>query len=126
VFFTGVYCWRDAAQAFRLGGNQQFKLEYYSNGDNQADPTYIPVPSDKDSIGWEIDAGFDWKLLENLTWNMVFAYWQPGEWWKYALPDTASFWATTYPNFPTAGGSINPNREIDPLFAIESTLSIHF
>lgn len=35
-------------------------------------------------IGWEVNAGFDWKLLENLKWSFKYAYWQPGEWFDQA------------------------------------------
>jgi len=35
-------------------------------------------------LGWEVDLGFDWKLLENFTWSLKYAYWQPGEWFDQA------------------------------------------
>jgi hypothetical protein len=35
-------------------------------------------------IGWETNLGFDWKLLENFTFSMKYAYWQPGEWFDQA------------------------------------------
>ncbi|MGO9122756.1 MAG: hypothetical protein ACLQPD_34705 [Desulfomonilaceae bacterium] len=41
-------------------------------------------------LGWEADAGVDWKLLEGMTMHFKYAYWQPGDWfdWAYqaALP----------------------------------------
>ncbi|MGB9616120.1 MAG: hypothetical protein ACPL7J_02260 [Desulfomonilaceae bacterium] len=42
-----------------------------------------PYPDDG-FLGWEVNAGFDWKLLENFTWSMKYAYWQPGEWFDQA------------------------------------------
>jgi opacity protein-like surface antigen len=35
-------------------------------------------------IGWEVNAGVDWKILENTTFNFRYAYWQPGEWFDQA------------------------------------------
>lgn len=35
-------------------------------------------------IGWEADAGVDWKLLENFTARFKYAYWQPGQWFDQA------------------------------------------
>jgi hypothetical protein len=45
-------------------------------------------------IGWEANAGIDWKLLENFTAYLRYAYWQPGEFYREAyqarLPNAAS------------------------------------
>lgn len=35
-------------------------------------------------IGWEVNVGVDWKLLENLTMKLRYAYWQPGQFFKEA------------------------------------------
>lgn len=35
-------------------------------------------------IGWEANVGVDWKLLEGLTMNLRYAYWQPGWWFNQA------------------------------------------
>ncbi len=38
-----------------------------------------PAPSIPDPfLGWEVTAGADWKLLENLIFSVRAAYWQPG------------------------------------------------
>ena len=39
---------------------------------------------DDSYIGWEAQAGFDWKLLESFTMNMAYSYWQPGPWFDQA------------------------------------------
>ena len=39
------------------------------------------------ALGWEVDAGFDWKLLEGFTTNFTIAYWAPGKWFNYACID---------------------------------------
>ena len=35
-------------------------------------------------LGWEVNLGVDWKLLEHMTARMRYAYWQPGEWFNFA------------------------------------------
>lgn len=39
---------------------------------------------DDNLIGWEAQGGLSWKLLEGLTMNAVYSYWQPGEWFNQA------------------------------------------
>ncbi|MGO9122463.1 MAG: hypothetical protein ACLQPD_33220 [Desulfomonilaceae bacterium] len=70
------------------------------------------------NLGYEFDAGFDWKLLEGLTLNATFAYWQPGKWFNFACIDKSmAAWDT-----PTAAGNsfgINPNRSINGIWAAD-------
>ena len=69
------------------------------------------------NLGWEVDAGFDWKLLEGLTLNATFAYWQPGRWFSYACIDKGVLnWntQTAANNFGT-----DPSRTITPIFGID-------
>ena len=66
------------------------------------------------ALGWEVDAGFDWKLLEGLTSSLVLAYWTPGKWFNYACIDRAvPVW-----NVPVAANNfgVRPNKTIDPIF----------
>ena len=39
---------------------------------------------DDDLIGWEADGGVTWQLLEGLTTDVRYAYWQPGQWFDMA------------------------------------------
>jgi hypothetical protein len=77
-----------------------------------------PVPSIPDlDLGWELDVGIVWKLLEN--WHVLAraAYWKPGKWFNYAFVDkSVSNW-----NNPgiTNNYGINPGRSIDPVFGVE-------
>ena len=69
------------------------------------------------NLGWEFDAGFDWKLLEGLTVNTTFAYWQPGRWFSYACIDkVVPAW-----NVPTVANNwgTDPSRTISPIFGID-------
>jgi hypothetical protein len=75
------------------------------------------------NLGWEIDAGFDWKLLEGLNLNATFAYWQPGKWFNYACVDKSVIgWNTASANAagdPANYFGIRPNRTIDAILAAE-------
>lgn len=81
------------------------------------------------NLGWEIDAGFDWKLLEGLLVNSTFAYWQPGKWFNYAAADKAiPAW-----NAPAGGITTNPvawgiwpDRHIDGIWGAEVKLVAEF
>ncbi len=129
---TYAYAWRDQPQAYRLGGDYQTGLHTFDN-DNllaaQRGGDDRPVPDSAREIGWEIDFGANWQILQNLTWNATFAYWQPGTWWSYAYPNTANI----YRQNPGAAITTNRDdaifgagREIDPLFLAETSLLINF
>jgi hypothetical protein len=87
-----------------------------------------------DDLGWELGAGFDWKLLEGLLLNFQYSYWQPGNWWKYACVSrtnpswkegvfagaaagTAPIGVVTGITDTTLWGT-NPNRAIDAIFGV--------
>jgi hypothetical protein len=76
-------------------------------------------------LGWEVDLGSNWKLLENLNVKATFAYWKPGDWFKWACIDKS------VPNWNVAGpvGSTNPadwgiypDRHIDPIWGVNVSL----
>jgi hypothetical protein len=80
----------------------------------------IPDPA----LGWELNAGFDWKLLEGLTTGVLVAYWFPGKWFRYACIDrSVGNW-----NIPSAGNfwGTRPDRSIDPLLGGQVTLNYSF
>jgi hypothetical protein len=75
-------------------------------------------------LGYEFGAGFDWKLLEGFTLRGSFAYWQPGDWFKFACVDrTQPAW-----DVPVAANNygINPNREIDAIFGAYISMEMVF
>lgn len=88
------------------------------------------APSIPDTnLGWEVDAGFDWKLLEGLLINATFGYWQPGNWWKFACIDkSVPNWDALPAVFSTnpATWGINPDRTIDPIWGLELKVSGQF
>ncbi len=65
------------------------------------------------SLGFEIDAGIDWQLLEGWQVGMVFGYWRPGKWFNYACIDRS------VPNWQIGTAlnffGVRPNRTIDPV-----------
>lgn len=98
-----------------------------------------------DALGWEIDTGIDWKLLEGFQFNFRAAYWQPGNWFKFACVDKNVAGSATgaaalqavngitliRPNFADglANGSqwgVAPNKSIDPIWGIQGTLYVDF
>ena len=97
-----------------------------------------PAPSiPDDSLGWEVTAGADWKLLEGLIVHLRGAYWQPGGWFKYACIDKR--YANTFTTVagvgtfvsPTAadgpsGWAVNPNRQIQPIFGFQGIIEADF
>jgi hypothetical protein len=89
------------------------RRDYQDPDDEFTDP--VPTVPDT-SLGWEIDFGVDWKLLEGLLLTVKTAYWRPGRWFNYACIDkSVNNWRNQ-----TAGNSwgVNPARAIDPVFGM--------
>jgi hypothetical protein len=93
-------------------------------GLNAAGAQIAPIPNvPNNNLGWEVNIAANWKLLEGLTFNALFAYWQPGEWFKWAYTDfssaaTANINGIDYP--------VNPNRGIDPIIGFQSSVVVDF
>lgn len=85
--------------------------------DPAAGPTHERFVPDN-FLGWELNVGVDWKLLEHMTARMRYAYWQPGEWFNFAyqavVPD-----AGTVTSFGYLGTR-------DPIQAFEGSFIIDF
>ncbi|MEJ2716780.1 MAG: hypothetical protein P8182_06510, partial [Deltaproteobacteria bacterium] len=84
-----------------------------------------PAPAIPDSnLGYEIDWGFDWQLLESYRLSGTFGYWQPGRWFNFACADRAN------PGWKTPGAAnnwgINPDRSIDPVYGMKLVISGEF
>ena len=92
------------------------------------------------NLGYELTTGVDWKLLEGLTMNLRGAYWQPGEWFKFACLDRSVVTTTlaglgvALPNGHNAlapvggpfGFGVNPGKSIDPIWAFNGQLNVDF
>jgi hypothetical protein len=92
---------------------------YVNYQDNANAPT---VPDT--ALGWEVNAGFNWKLLENYNLGIKAAYWQPGKWFNFACVDKG------VPNWdvPTATNKwgTHPDRNIDPIVGLSVSLQVDF
>jgi hypothetical protein len=76
------------------------------------------------ALGWEVDAGFSWKLLEGFTTNFTIAYWAPGKWFNYACIDRSILsW-----NVPTAANFFGtlPDKKIDPIVGVQANMIFSF
>lgn len=85
-----------------------------------------PAPSIPDQdLGWEIQVGFDWGLLEQFTAHALVAYWQPGKWFNYACMDRG---VANWDQTPNSGNNwgVNPDRTIDGILGVEVCISADF
>lgn len=92
----------------------------FANNDGAGGAPSIPDLS----LGWEITAGIDWKLLEKYRFSALVAYWQPGKWFNYACVDRGvPGW-----NVPTAANrwGVSPGRSIDAIVGSEIRLTVDF
>ncbi len=112
---------------YRTDGNLDFSgitpgpLNYpaFTNGDRQL-ASQVPNITSRD-LGFEINVGFNWKLLEGWTAGALVGYWTPGDWFKYAFIDRS---VPGWNNFNQAG--TRPNRVIDPIMGGEVTMVYEF
>ena len=137
LFAVYAYAWRDNPTAYRLGGDYRIGAQQWTNEDIRLSQLGTfrghTVPDSARDIGWEVDLGINWKLLENLTWDTTLAYWKPGTWWAYAYPNTAELNRLGYtPSavansaFGEASATQQLGREIDALFSVETRLLVSF
>lgn len=90
----------------------------FSNRGTFSDPS--PSIPDND-LGWELDIGIAWKLLENWGLSLRTAYWQPGKWFNFACIDKSVLnW--DQPSSLNNWGT-NPDRVIAPIMGIELYLN---
>lgn len=86
---------------------------------------YSASPNIPDTeLGYDLDLGVNWKLLEGWTAGVVIAYWQPGKWFSYACIDrSVPGW-----DAGTAGNNFGarPNRTIDPVIGGEFNMLVGF
>jgi hypothetical protein len=89
-----------------------------------ANDTARPAIPD-DDLGWEVMAGLDWRLLENFLIGVTAAYWRPGKWFNFACIDRRRPDWDTDPG-PRNMWGINPDREIDGVFGLNSSIQVNF
>jgi hypothetical protein len=91
---------------------------------NRGNPLQVPPAIPDNALGYEVNGGFDWKLLEGYTISLAAGYWVPGKWFNYACADRAiPNW--NVPQLATNFG-VNPNRTIDPVFGLDVVMRAEF
>ena len=123
------FCWADRAspQGYGWGfmrpaatGSAVQFLNLSTINAASADAPSIP----DNNLGWEINAGMDWQLLDKWVVRVIAGYWQPGRWFNYACIDK------TVPNWdiplPSNRFGINPDRVIDPVLGMKVRLMVEF
>jgi hypothetical protein len=115
-FYNNLYL-TDGSVDF--GGVTPGPLNYsaYSYG---VSPAQVPNITKRD-LGFEVNAGFNWKLLEGWTLGALVGYWAPGDWFKYACVDRSVLnW-----NLNNLSGT-RADRKIDPVMGGEVTMVFEF
>ena len=130
------FCWADRASAHGYGWGfirpsppgappdpPGSRVQFLHLSTINAASTDAPSIPDN-NLGWEIDAGIEWQLLEKWTVKASGGYWQPGRWFNYACIDkTIPSWDV--PSIDNRFG-INPHRVIDPIIGIQVLLDVEF
>jgi hypothetical protein len=84
----------------------------------------VPAPAIPETdLGWEVNLGIVWRLIENWDLHVRGAYWQPGRWFAYACVDKSVLnW-----DIPTSTNNfgVNPHRHIDPIAGLELRIEAH-
>lgn len=114
--FTGFYT---ADGNVDFGGVNPGPLNYsaYSYG---VSPDQVPNITKRD-LGFEVNVGFTWKLLEGWNFGALVGYWAPGDWFKYACVDrSVPNW-----NLNNLSGT-RADRKIDPVMGGEVTMVFEF
>jgi len=117
VFGSYIYMNRASNTGTRIG-------QFNGGGFRPATSAAVAVPNVPDDyLGWEANVGVDWKLLEGLTFRSQFAYWQPGDWFKFAYVDQGATVTNTFGNITAF---VTPGRAIDPLIGFQGSLVVDF
>jgi hypothetical protein len=77
----------------------------------------------ENELGYEVDTGFEWKLLEGWSANVVVGYWQPGKWFNYACIDRS---VVDWNLSGAANFGTRPGRTIDPVMGGEFSFNFQF
>lgn len=89
-------------------------------------PGLRPPAIPDSSLGIEVDAGFDWQVLDGYTVSGTFGYWRPGKWFNYACVDKSNpgGWFIASPG--NNWGVRDSNRYIDAILGAEISLRADF
>lgn len=116
------YTWGYIRPSQEMDGSVDLGNRAPWDGDYFNEPINTVPDSD---LGWEVDLGFNWKLLEGLTVDATLGYWKPGKWFKYACIDRSiPDWGE--PDDAEVFFGVMPNRTIDSIWGMEMDCIIEF
>jgi hypothetical protein len=110
--------------ADNVDGNVHFNL----NGNLGDGVTTLgaAIPNIPDTaLGYEINGGVDWQLLDGFTTGLLVGYWQPGKWFNYACIDRSVIGWRNTPGATNNWGT-RPDKTIDPIIAGQFTMTFSF
>jgi len=139
VWFSGIWAHRLEKNGFLKGGKnsggaastplQRFAhvATWYGGVSGEFGGPINPFVDDG-FIGWEANAGVDWKLLEGLTFSTRYSYWQPGEWFNQAYMAVTPQFGTVAVGGATLTPSVNNGlmSTRDAIHAIQGSMLINF
>ena len=116
------YTWGYLRPSLRMDGSVDRSQRAPLDGNYADNP--IPTIPERD-LGWEVDAGFSWKLLEGFTVESTAGYWEPGGWFKYACVHRGiRNWGTADRAASTFG--VFPDRPLDPIWGLQIDCVLDF
>ncbi|HTY24054.1 MAG TPA: hypothetical protein VMC85_13045 [Desulfomonilaceae bacterium] len=98
-YLAGQFGGVTAADPISVRGNVPIVVpgSAFRGRDGRGDTVLSDPFASNRSLGWEVNAGADWKLFEGMTLRVKYAYWQPGSWFDWAYQAIV----------PTGGGGVD-------------------
>jgi hypothetical protein len=113
---THGYGWGYIRPGLDNNGVPTGNVDYARQGDFLSPAPAVPASD----LGYELDWGFNWRLLENFAVYGEFGLWKPGRWFNYACVDRSN------PGWKRPGPSnqfgVVPGRDIPSVFGMEISL----
>lgn len=116
-FGTGTWFAGDQVSIGFPGNERADKAQEWKLHNFGGSGPYNPYVDDS-FIGWEMDAGLEWKILEGVTLITRYAYWQPGGWFDQA------YMAVTNTYYGLQGRGLMVGRS--PIHALSTSFLLEF
>ena len=121
---SNSYPWGFIAPDYSSSSSSDNNLSYSGNVRVNFDANSTSPSIPDTSLGYEVDLGLAWKLLENWKVEAIVCRWQPGKWFNYACVDkSVPAWRT-----PTSSNNYgtNPGRSIDAIMGVRVDITSSF
>lgn len=87
----------------------------------------VPSPSIPDNaLGWEVTTGVTWSLVDGWILDVSAAYWKPGKWFNYACVNKGVPSWNAIPATAANLWGVSPDRNIDPVIGVITSLMVYF